>query len=123
MGSVRQGLDGDGIGKMMAEREAFGYPPFSRIVNFIFKDYNEPRIEAMSSALAREISRQVHLSVTGPFAPAVDRISNQHIRHIRILVPKDKFQAWNKKQLKDILEAFEKGKNYNGHIAIDVDPI
>ena len=118
-----QGLDGDGIGKMMAEREAFGYPPFSRIVNFIFKDYNEPRIEAMSSALAREISRQVHLSVTGPFAPAVDRISNQHIRHIRVLVPKDKSQAWNKKQLKDILEAFEKEKNYKDHIAIDVDPV
>ncbi|MBQ4286540.1 MAG: primosomal protein N' [Bacteroidales bacterium] len=118
-----QGLDGDSIEKMMAEREAFGYPPYTRIVNFVIKDYNEPRLDAMSSALARSISSEVKLQVTGPFAPAVDRISNQHIRHIRVLVPKDKSQAWNKKQLKDVLEAFEKEKNYKDHIAIDVDPV
>ena len=61
-------------------------------------------------------------NMTGPYAPVIDKIADQHIRKIRISMKKDRRLSGNKEQLKKNIAAFEKKNRYDGHISIDVDP-
>jgi primosomal protein N' (replication factor Y) (superfamily II helicase) len=141
--------------RLLAERKLFGYPPYSRVVGVIIKDYNLSRIELLSQALAQELSKVLaggsaagipaapgitaatgvtaqgcgfaptaaaRVSVIGPYSPAVDKISNQNIRLIRVLLPKDRSLKSNKAELAAAVAKFEKDRKYTGHIALDVDP-
>ena len=105
---------------LLQERRDFGFPPFTRIIEVAVKDSNEKRILAMSSALADKL-RQV-FDTTGPYSPAVDKISDQHIRLIRISLKKDKTLSLHKSRLRQDIRNFEKDRKYDGHITINVDP-
>ena len=118
-----------------AERNLFGYPPYSRVIVVIIKDYNQAIVDLLSRELAEAIrgALGVRLSfapgvqngpnVIGPYSPAIDKISNQNIRQIRVLLPKDRSLVRNKETLAAVVERFEKDKKYSGHIALDVDPV
>lgn len=169
--SIEGKVDSDGTtARLLAERKLFGYPPYSRVVGVIIKDYNLSRIELLSQALAQELSKVLaggsaagilatpgatatpavtavtaagqgavaagvtaagcgfapaaaaRVSVIGPYSPAVDKISNQNIRLIRVLLPKDRSLKSNKAALAAAVAKFEKDRRYTGHIALDVDP-
>lgn len=154
--SIEGRVDSDGTtARLLAERKLFGYPPYSRVVGVIIKDYNLSRIELLSQALAQELSKVLagssaagipaapavtaatgvtaqgcgfvpaaaaRVSVIGPYSPAVDKISNQNIRLIRVLLPKDRSLKSNKAALAAAVARFEKDRKYTGHIALDVDP-
>ncbi len=136
---VYQSIDGqlDENGTMtrfLGERKMFGYPPYSRVIGVIIKDYNQPRVDLLSRELAEAISSALGVrtsfapgvqngpNVIGPYSPAIDKISNQNIRQIRVLLPKDRSLVRNKETLAAAVERFEKDKKYPGHIALDVDP-
>jgi primosomal protein N' len=59
----------------------------------------------------------------GPYTPTVDKIADQYIRQIRIMLPRDKFLQERKRQLLQAINLFEKTHKYTGHLIIDVDPI
>jgi len=121
-------MTGQDLGEhLLAERKMFGYPPYSRVVGVIIKDYNLSRIETMSKALAETLGATcgamgTSASIVGPYSPQVDKVSNQYIRKIRILLRKDKSLGANKKAILGAVDAFEKERKYIGHIALDVDP-
>ena len=114
--------DGGDARALLAERKLFRYPPYSRLVKVIIRDTNEKRLEALSRALAAELSA-VAPDVTGPYAPVVDRLSGESIRHIRIQFPRNRALTATKKRIAALLNAFEKDRKYPGHIVIDVDPV
>ena len=133
--SIDGQLDENGtMARFLGERKMFGYPPYSRVIGVIVKDYNLARVDLLSRELAEAIrgALGVRLSfapgiqtgpnVIGPYSPAIDKISNQNIRQIRLLLPKDRSLARNKETLAAAVERFEKEKKYSGHIALDVDP-
>ncbi len=133
--SIDGKLDENGtMARFLGERKMFGYPPYSRVIGVIIKDYNQARVDLLSrdlgeylrAALAVKISFapgvQNGPNVIGPYSPAIDKISNQNIRQIRVLLPKDRSLARNKETLATAVERFEKVKKYSGHIALDVDP-
>ncbi len=113
---------------LMAERRDFGFPPYTRIVELSFRDIFEDRVERMSSAFSAALERAYEstlpdsISLTPPYRPPVDRISDQHIRKIRVCLKKDRHLSANKKILKNAVSDFEKQRKYEGHITIDVDP-
>ncbi len=136
---VYQNIDGkiDDSGMMarfLGERKMFGYPPYSRVIGVIIKDYNQARADLLSRELAEAIRGALGAEagfaaggktgpdVIGPYAPAVDKVSGQNIRQIRVLLPKDRSLARNKGILAATVERFEKDRKYSGHIALDVDP-
>ncbi len=134
--SIDGKLDENGtMARFLGERKMFGYPPYSRVIGVIVKDYNQPRVDLLSRELAETIRTAlgVRLSfapgvqngpnVIGPYSPAIDKISNQNIRQIRVLLPKDRSLVRNKETLAAAVERFEKNKKYSGHIALDVDPV
>ena len=121
------------VDRMMEERYMFGYPPFSRIVRIILKDIDEERAARMSAELASAIrsgfglagfvqDNAPEVSVLGPYAPAVDRQSDQFIRNIRVSLKKDGALASNKARLASLVRKFETDNAYTSHIALDVDP-
>lgn len=136
---VYQNIDGkiDDSGMMarfLGERKMFGYPPYSRVIGVIIKDYNQARTDLLSRELAEAIRGALGAEagfaaggktgpdVIGPYAPAVDKVSGQNIRQIRVLLPKNRSLARNKGILAATVERFEKERKYSGHIALDVDP-
>ena len=136
---VYQSIDGkiDENGTMarfLGERKMFGYPPYSRVIGVIIKDYNQARADLLSRELAEAIRGALGAEagfaaggktgpdVIGPYAPAVDKVSGQNIRQIRVLLSKDRSLARNKGILAATVERFEKERKYSGHIALDVDP-
>lgn len=133
--SIDGKLDENGtMARFLGERKMFGYPPYSRVIGVVIKDYNQARVDLLSrdlgeylrGALAVKVSLapgvQNGPNVIGPYSPAIDKISNQNIRQIRVLLPKDRSLARNKETLAAAVERFEKEKKYSGHIALDVDP-
>lgn len=133
--SIDGKLDENGtMARFLGERKLFGYPPYSRVIGVVIKDYNQARVDLLSrdlgeylrGALAAKVSLapgvQNGPNVIGPYSPAIDKISNQNIRQIRVLLPKDRSLARNKETLAAAVERFEKEKKYSGHIALDVDP-
>lgn len=121
---------------MLNERFQFGYPPFSRIVKIIVKDTDEERLDRMSLALAGALRSRfgvpvagfvqgsnAGITVTGPFAPPVDKQSDSFIRDIRVSLGKDKSLTSNKSALASTVYSFEAQYSYAGHVALDVDPL
>ena len=107
--------------QLLQERKDFAFPPYSRIVELSIRDIYEDRAIRMSSKLA-DVLRPYFDDITGPYAPAVDKIADQHIRMIRINLKKDRNLSAHKAKLREIIQLFCKEKRYDGHITIDVDP-
>lgn len=133
--SIDGKLDENGtMARFLGERKLFGYPPYSRVIGVVIKDYNQARADLLSRELAEAIRGALGAEagfaaggktgpdVIGPYAPAVDKVSGQNIRQIRVLLPKDRSLARNKGILAATVERFEKERKYSGHIALDVDP-
>ncbi len=133
--SIDGKLDESGtVERFLSERKLFGYPPYSRVVGIIVKDYNQPRADLLSRELADAVRTALGVksvlapgvqsgpSVIGPYSPAIDKVSGQNIRQIRVLLPKDRSLGRNKETLAAAVARFEKEKKYFGHIALDVDP-
>ncbi len=121
--------------QFLEERSQFGYPPFSRLVTLILKDTSEARLDHLASALALHLCTafgirpslladpSARVSLTGPYKPAMDRVADRHIRHIRIVLKRDKNLSHNKEQILTLINTFEREKAWSGHVAIDVDPL
>ena len=113
--------EGDGyVARLLSERKAFHYPPYSRMVDVIVNDSNAARLKKLSRCLADSLKE---LSPTGPFTPVKGRNPVEDTAVIRIMLPKDRSLAERKKKIAAIAGDFEKSYRYSGHISIDVDPV
>lgn len=117
---------------LLLERKTFNFPPYSRIIEITIRDRCEDRAERMARSLADIL--KIHFGmrpgaialpgspVTGPYAPAVGKVADQHIRCIRISLRKDRQLKAGKQAVADIVRKFENEGKYADHIVIDVDP-
>lgn len=111
---------------LLRERRLFGYPPYTRLIHIVLKDKSLQRLEHLATELAERLAAEPGLSgmpIVGPYAPVVDRIADQHIRQLRIMLPRDKSLPQRKEALAAVVQGFEKEKRYVGHLAVDVDPV
>ena len=104
----------------MQERKDFNFPPFTRIIEITIRDRFEDRAVRMASALSQTLASS--FEITGPYAPAVDKVADEHIRIIRLSMKKDRSLSANKKGVLKAVQNFEKSRKYDGHISINVDP-
>jgi primosomal protein N' (replication factor Y) len=104
---------------LMQERQDFGYPPYSRIVEIEIKDSFEDRAERMAGRLRRKLG---NMNITGPYKPSVSKVADKHIQMLRISLAKDRNLKSNKENIRNAILNFEKENRYDGHITINVDP-
>ena len=104
---------------LMQERQDFGYPPYSRIIEIEVKDSFEDRAERMAGKLRRKLGG---LNITGPYKPSVSKVADKHIQMLRISLAKDRNLTRNKEKIRSTIQSFEKENRYDGHITLNVDP-
>ena len=119
---------------ILAERFAFGYPPFSRIIQITLRDSDEGSATSLAAALARAIRSEFgisglvrnqadQVSVLGPYAPVVDKVSNLYIRLIRVSMMKNQTLMDNKRRLASLVSDFGKENRCSAQLSLDVDPL
>ena len=104
---------------LMQERQDFGYPPYSRIIEIEVKDSFEDRAERMAGKLMRKLGG---LNITGPYKPSVSKVADKHIQMLRISLAKDRNLTRHKEKIRSTIQSFEKENRYDGHITLNVDP-
>ena len=96
------------------------------LIHIVLKDKDAGRLERLSRALALDLAQESQLAgmpIVGPYAPVVDRIADEHIRQLRIMLPRDKSLGARKEVLASAVNRFEKENRYTGHLVVDVDPV
>ena len=73
-------------------REAFGYPPFSKLVKLIFKDRNKDFAEKESKKMAIKINalKLTAVQVLGPAPAYIPKVKNEYIWHIILKIKNTK---------------------------------
>ena len=108
---------------LLAERKAFAYPPYVRMLSITVKDPYEGRVWNVCR-LIQEAARQIGISdIAGPVTPAVDVVANQHIAQFWIKLPRTRTLAATKRALQERLDQIE--QDFKGHatLILDVDPM
>ncbi|MBQ6300163.1 MAG: primosomal protein N' [Bacteroidales bacterium] len=108
--------------EMLAERKAFSYPPYVRMITLTVKDRYEGRVWNVCR-LIKEAADAVGIGdIAGPTAPAIDKVAGEHIAQFWIKLPRNRALARTKQQLYERLDRIE--RDFKGHtaITIDVDP-
>ena len=106
--------------RLLEERRAFNFPPYSRMIDIIVRDGNAARLAKLSALLAGRLGA---FGPEGPFAPRRGREPARDVLIIRIMLPKDRKLPISKKEIAAIIGDFEQSCKYTGHITLDVDPI
>ena len=107
---------------LLAERKAFNYPPYVRIIALTVKDRYEGRVWNVCR-LIKEAAEAVGIrDIAGPTAPAVDVVGGEHIAQFWVKLPRNRSMAATKKALYNRVEQID--SDFKGHasIVIDVDP-
>lgn len=108
------------------EREAFNYPPYTRLIKLIVKHLQDSVALKAAEQLAKSLVEKIGESrVLGPEAPLVERVRNQYLFEIIIKLEREKVnfraaKAFIQEKVTDILT----DKKLNGiSIVIDVDSL
>ena len=107
---------------LLAERKAFTYPPYVRMIAITVKDRYEGRVWNVCR-LIREAAQAIGISdIAGPVTPAVDVVAGEQIAQFWIKLPRSKALPAAKRALYERIEQID--NDFKGHttIIIDVDP-
>lgn len=123
---LQQIIDGDYEGmyaQEIAEREAFRYPPFTRLIKIIVKHTDDAAADKAAKDLSIKLIEKLSAArVLGPERPLVERVRNQFIYDIMIKLEKNLPLKAVKNYISEQIETISVGKEYKGcSIIVDVD--
>ena len=72
--------------EQIAERKAFGFPPYHRMIMLILKHRDMGRLEAASGLLQQRLHQAFGSRVSGVIVPSVARTQNMYVRQIRLTI-------------------------------------
>ena len=123
---IRQLIEGDYqamYAEQLAEREAFLYPPYARLIQITLKHRRQHRVEAAAQYLSDSLRVAFQNCVLGPEMPLIARIRNRYLYKITIKIPRDFSLQKSKRFLAQKCTAFEQLKAYRSvQVVLDVDP-
>ena len=124
---VRQVVDNDYAGlyrDQMEEREAFHYPPFSRLVYITMKHRDPHVVTRLSNDAASLLRRQFGERVLGPDTPVVSRIQLLYLRRIILKIEVTASMADARRRLRQVQQYLLQQPAYkSAQIVYDVDPV
>lgn len=116
-------LSGEGSGfcrSLLWERKDFNFPPYTRMIEISVRGVREVIVAERSRELAGYLAKISE--VTGPYAPAVDKVAGQFIRTMRLSLGKDRHLYMRKDEIRRIVNDFEKSSGRDCHVTVNVDP-
>ena len=105
-------------------RKQFAYPPFSRLMNILFKHKENTIAEEAANHFLRTLSPEIQRTVLGPAQPLVNRVRNKYIWELCVKISTQSHQLQiAKKQLLHYIRLLEVHPRYKSvQIIIDIDP-
>ncbi len=109
----------------IAERERYGYPPFTKIINVYLKHREDAVVGEMAVRMSNMMRQVFKQRVLGPEAPAVRRIQNLYIRQIVLKMENTASMSKVKQILRLIYENMLKvdSRMKSTFLYFDVDPV
>lgn len=106
-------------------RKQFFYPPFSRLIQIIFKHKETFMAEEAAHLMVQGLKPNFENAITGPAEPVVNRIRNQYLWEILIKLPKDAATITQcKREIAQQTAIIQSNKRYRSvQIIADVDPM
>jgi primosomal protein N' (replication factor Y) len=109
--------------EQIAERQAFNYPPFVRMIRLTLKHKELPALQRAANQLSNEMRIVFGKRVLGPQQPLVGRISNYYLLNILLKVEKKASFEKARGLLADIIREASNSDVMSGvRILPDVDP-
>jgi len=105
-------------------RKHFAYPPFSRLMNILFKHKENHIAEEAANHFLQSLDPMIQKTVMGPAQPIINRIRNKYIWELCVKITKQPKQLQiAKKQLLHFIRLIEVHPRYKSvQIIIDIDP-
>ena len=116
--------DYEGMFNMQAaERMAFNYPPFCRLVKISIKHKDKSLLNHYSDILGRDLKEIFGKRVLGPEFPLIAQVQLWHIKTILIKIEREKPPVKAKQFIIEAIERLEKERGASSlRIVVDVDP-
>ncbi len=80
-------------------RRQFFYPPFSRIINILFRHRDADTVNAAALFFAAQLKPYLSAYMIGPAQPVVNRVRNLFLMELMLKLPKDSHSLQQAKQL------------------------
>ncbi len=108
----------------MTERQAFSYPPYSRLIQLTFKHKDPELVSRCAHFFARDLRRQWTTKILGPQAPPVARVQQFYLRTILIKSGKGRELTQIRNKIQEIRHQMKQDKTFRSVIIqADVDPV
>ena len=109
---------------LMEERQAFRYPPFSRLVYVYLKHRDEQLLDTAAIEMASRLRQLFSTRVLGPDKPAVARVKTLFIRKIVLKLELSLNVVQVRQCLREVQRQLLADKRYNAlQVYYDVDPL
>jgi primosomal protein N' (replication factor Y) (superfamily II helicase) len=108
----------------LAERQNFGYPPFSKLIGIQFKHKREEIVQSAAVFFAQSLKVQLGDRVLGPAVPAISKVREYFLMDILLKLTKDSATLQATKQLiVSLQEQIQNNSTYKGlRVLVDIDP-
>ncbi len=110
----------------LVDRQEHFYPPYTRLVEIIFKHADKKVVVEVADRYARELKNQLkHVRILGPGEPMISKIRNEHLMNILVKINRDQGKLHEiKHTLTHTATLVLQQKEYRSvRIVFDVDPV
>lgn len=110
----------------LGERQKYGYPPYTRIIDVVIKDKDKETARQIAIVYANEIRPGLGTErMLGPEEPLITKIRNEYLYHILIKLERDKVNLhYVKSLLQDTAVRILNTRDFkSGKIVFNVDPV
>jgi primosomal protein N' (replication factor Y) len=106
-----------------AERQAFRYPPFFRMIEITLKHKESQIVSRAASEMHQMMSEVFGMRVLGPVVPAISRIQNYYLRQLVLKIETEASHTKAKEILMNITQQILLQQDFKSiKLSIDVDP-
>ena len=110
--------------EQIAERKAFGFPPYHRMIMLTLKHRDMQRLTAASSMLQQRLQQVFGSRVSGVILPSVARTQNMYVRQIRLTIEANANIVRAKEMVREHIGFVQQQSACKGTIILpDVDPM
>ena len=110
--------------EQIAERKAFGFPPYHRMIMLTLKHRDIDRLATASRLLQQQLQQVFGTRVSGVILPSVARTQNMYVRQIRLTIEATANIARAKEMVREQIMFVQQQTTCKGTIILpDVDPM
>lgn len=110
--------------EQVAERKAFGFPPYHRMIMLTLKHRDIQRLSTASAMLQQQLQKVFGTRVSGIIVPSVARTQNMYMRQIRLTIEATANIARAKEMIREQIKWVQQQNECKGtSIQPDIDPI